>query len=331
MARASRNKGAKLPRQTKDSKSARGSSLVNQAMTEKKKPKKRGKGIYNQIITEVFFRHYDTKSDNKPSRFIVERPELVAVAEKIGLAVAELDEAEDAFTKNIGDVVYSYRFRKQFPKEIRDTAPSGKMWIILGKGDARYEFRLITTPSLMPDYGLYTTKVHDATPEIVRRFTQLQDEQAILARIRYNRLIDLFEKCVAYSLQSHLRTKVDGLGQIEIDELYVGSNRKGEHFIIPVQVKRKKDKLGVSQLLQDLEYCKTVHEHLTAKPIAATMTKEVIDGIEYDLMTLMEFESQETEDDIIIKKRAERHFLLLPWKKIDDSDFKVAAQRPDEE
>lgn len=297
----------------------------------KKKPKKLRSGIYNQIITEVFFRHYATKRKNKPSRFIVERAELVDVAEKIGLAVAELEKAEDAFTKNIGDVVYSYRFRKAFPEEIEKTAPNGKRWIILGKGDARYEFRLITTPSLTPDYGLYTTKVHDATPEIVRRFTQLQDEQAILARIRYNRLIDLFEKCVAYSLQSHLRTKVEGLGQIEIDELYVGSNRKGEHFIIPVQVKRKTDKLGVSQLLQDLEYCKTVHPHLTAKPIAATMKKQKIEGVEYDLMTLMEFESHETEDDIIIKKRAERHFLLLPWRKIDETDFKVAAERPDEE
>ncbi len=84
------------------------------------------------------------------------------------------------------------------------------------------------------DTGLFVTKVHDATPEIVRRFA-LGDEQATLARVRYNRLVDMFCKCVAYSLQNQ-QPDIKGIGQIEIDELYVGSNRQGEHFIIPVQV-----------------------------------------------------------------------------------------------
>ena len=286
-------------------------------------PKGKKKEAYKNIIVEVFKNHY---SRNK-TRFIVARSELVAAATKYGLKVTE-DDDEESSAKNIGDVIYTFRFRRQFPKDILDTAPAGKMWIIMGAGDARYEFRLITKPMLDADPGLFVTKVHDATPEIVRRFA-LGDEQATLARVRYNRLVDMFCKCVAYSLQNHLRTNIKGIGQIEIDELYVGSNRQGEHFIIPVQVKREKDKLGVSQLLQDLEYCKVNHPTLTPRALGAqTLTRE--DGGEkYDLLALFEFESQDTGDDVIISKRAERHFRLLPYEKISEEDFLLGKQRED--
>ena len=49
----------------------------------------------------------------------------------------------------------------------------------------------------------------------------MSDEQALLAKVRYNRLIDVFLGLVAYSLQNHLRTTVTEMGQIEIDEIYV--------------------------------------------------------------------------------------------------------------
>ena len=127
-------------------------------------------------------------------------------------------------------------------------------------------------PTLSANPNWRITKLHDATPEIVRR-SRLNDEQAVLARIRYNRLMDIFCRCVAYSLQNHLRTNIQGIGQIEIDELYVGANRQGEHFIIPVQVKREKDRLGVSQLLQDLEYCGKAHPEMQARAIGAQMIK----------------------------------------------------------
>jgi|SRR6266850_1211058 len=290
-------------------------------MKAKKKSKK--KEDYKKIILEIFQKHYSPQK----THFTFTRPELLQAAAKIGLKVEEGDD-EESTTKNIGDVVYTYRFRREFPKEILDTAPVGKMWIIIGRGDAVYEFRLITIPALNVDLGKFKTKVHDATPEIVRRFA-LNDEQAILARIRYNRLIDLFCKCVAYSLQNHLRTKIAGIGQIEIDELYVGSNRQGEHFIIPVQVKRNRDKLGVSQLIQDLEFCRANHPSLTPRAIAAQMLNTEYEGQKYDLLALFEFECQETKDDLIITKRSERHFLLLPFRGITEEDFKIGRERAD--
>lgn len=284
--------------------------------------RKRGED-YKTIILEVFQKHFEPGI----TRFTVSRTELVQAAKKHGLKAAEKED-DESIAKNIGDVIYTYRFRKEFPKEILETAPPKKMWIIAGKGDGVYEFRLITIPILNADPGLFVTKVHDATPEIVRRFA-FNDEQAILARIRYNRLIDMFVKCVAYSLQNHLRTNIKGIGQIEIDELYVGSNRQGEHFIIPVQVKRKKDRLGVSQLLQDLEFCRVNHPTLTPKAIGAQMLEKEFEGSKYDLLALYEFECEDTADDVIISKRVERHFLLLPFQKITDEDFQTARRRQD--
>ena len=55
----------------------------------------------------------------------------------------------------------------------------------------------------------------------------MSDEQALLAKIRYNRLLDVFLGISAYSLQNHLRTTVLHIGQIEIDELYIGLDKHG--------------------------------------------------------------------------------------------------------
>ena len=63
--------------------------------------------------------------------------------------------------------------------------------------------------------------------------TRLRDEQALLAKVRYNRLVDIFLGITTYSLQNHLRTTVKRYGaQIEIDEVYVGVNRNGQQFVV---------------------------------------------------------------------------------------------------
>lgn len=65
------------------------------------------------------------------------------------------------------------------------------------------------------------TKVPDATPGIVAKYA-FNDEQALLAKVRYNRLVDIFTGVTCYSLQNHLRTTVSEIGQVETDEIYVG-------------------------------------------------------------------------------------------------------------
>ena len=64
-----------------------------------------------------------------------------------------------------------------------------------------------------PAVNLAVTKVPDCTPGIVAKYA-FNDEQALLARVRYNRLVDLFSGVVCYSLQNHLRTTVPEMGQV---------------------------------------------------------------------------------------------------------------------
>jgi hypothetical protein len=291
-------------------------------MATPKSSKPKPEPAYTRIIRKVFEAHYKPGAN----RFEFRRNELAYAATEIGL---EVEGDTETVAKNLGDIVYSFRFRRDFPKEIKVTAPAGKMWIIVGKGDALYEFRLITIPSLAADPNWFVTKLHDATPEIVRRF-ELSDEQSLLARIRYNRLVDLFCRCVAYSLQNHLRTKVEGIGQIEIDELYVGANRQGEHFVIPVQAKKEKDRLGVSQLMQDLEYCRVCHCEMRARALGAQMMKHKEGGRIFDKVVMFEFECRDEADDVVIRKIAERHFVLLPHAEINSNDFEEAARRSEE-
>jgi hypothetical protein len=72
------------------------------------------------------------------------------------------------------------------------------------------------------------TKVPDSTPGVIAMYA-LSDEQALLAKLRYNRLIDIFTGVACYSLQSHLRTSVRTLGQVETDEIYIGLDKRGAH------------------------------------------------------------------------------------------------------
>lgn len=56
------------------------------------------------------------------------------------------------------------------------------------------------------------------------------------------------------SLQNHLRTTVPEMGQVEIDEIDIGVDKRGAHHIIPVQAKGHNDNLGIVQIEQDFVY-----------------------------------------------------------------------------
>jgi hypothetical protein len=201
--------------------------------------KKRG-AAYRKIIVDIFQRLYQPGI----TEFDFAREEIESAALRTNVSKP----------KNLGDVIYTFRHRRKLPDEILQTQPAGMHWLILGAGDARYRFRLSTLCYIEPRKGLLVRKIPDATPKIISRYA-LTDEQALLAKVRYNRLIDVFLGITAYSLQSHLRTKIPNYGQIEIDELYVGIDRNGSHYVVPVQAKGGKDKLGVIQTIQDITFC----------------------------------------------------------------------------
>ncbi|MBY0229862.1 MAG: hypothetical protein K2W96_11325 [Gemmataceae bacterium] len=125
----------------------------------------------------------------------------------------------------------------------------------------------------MPSEGRLQIKIPDALPQIVAKYTK-EDEQALLATVRYNRLIDLFLRVTAYHLQGHLRTTVPGIGQIETDDLYVAVRNSGQQFIVPVQAKTGNDQIGIVQVKQDLALCQHAFPELTPRPVAVQFVKD---------------------------------------------------------
>ena len=212
--------------------------------------------------------------------------------------------------KNVGDIIYAFRYRNKFPQRIRDTAKEGLEWVILGAGNARYRFIQLKLNPIVPRDELITIKIPDSTPEIITAYA-LSDEQALLAKVRYNRLIDVFLGITAFSLQNHLRTTVESIGQIEIDEIYVGIDKNGKQFIVPVQAKGGKDKHGVVQTLQDITYCAEKFPNLICRAVSAQFMTE-------DRIAMFELVLQDNE----IRVAEEKHYRLVSSSAISTEDLR---------
>lgn len=262
-------------------------------------PKEKSKRIsaYRVIIEDIFARYHKSGA----SDFEFDREEIGATATRLKVKVP----------KNLGDVIYSYRYRRELPKSILDTQPKDLYWLILGAGDARYRFRLSKLRYVDPTKGLLVRKIPDATPEIIGHYA-LSDEQALLAKVRYNRLIDVFLGITANSLQNHLRTKIPNYGQIEIDELYVGVDSRGAQYIVPVQAKGGDDRLGVIQTIQDITFCKTQARYRDCVPRAVSAQ-----FMEDDVIAM--FELTFDGDDVSIVR--EKHYRLTPAGEIHAKDL----------
>lgn len=264
-------------------------------MPEKKKNR------YDAIIEHIFTRHHSSSK----SSFAFTREEFEETAAELAIKLP----------KNIGDVLYSFRYRKDLPESICKTAEEGHEWIIEGAGRAKYRFRQAKANRIIPSENLVTIKVPDATPEIITAYAQT-DEQALLAKVRYNRLIDIFLGIATYSLQNHLRTTVKEVGQIEIDEIYVGLDKYGRHFIIPVQAKGGNDKHGVVQTQQDIAYCAEKYPMLICRAISAQFMRD-------NKIAIFEL----TVEDGDIKIVEERHYQLVAASDISASDLKTYGAR----
>jgi hypothetical protein len=175
---------------------------------------------YKILIEKIFFDHWKRGK----TEFEFARDEIKDKAAELKIALPD----------NVGDIVYSFRYRTPLPASIIETQPAGREWIIEGADRSRYRFKLVSLMRIRPREDMVRIAVPDATPELIRAYA-LDDEQALLAIVRYNRLIDTFLGLTTYSLQNHLRTTVKGIGQIEIDELYIGLDTHGCHYVGTLQ------------------------------------------------------------------------------------------------
>lgn len=257
---------------------------------------------YARIMERIFLSRYR----DGMQKVDFSREDIVKVARELDIALP----------KNLGDVIYSFRYRTALPASITSKAPEGKAWIIRPGGTALYNFFAAPIWNLTPSALLAEIKVPDSTPGIIAMYA-LSDEQALLAKLRYNRLIDTFLGITCYSLQNHLRTSVVGMGQVETDEVYVGVDRRGVHYVLPVQAKGGSDKHNIVQIEQDFALCAAKFPQLICRAIGAQFMED-------NLIALFEFES----GDDGVRLRGEKHYRLVTPKDLTSADLLNYQQRP---
>lgn len=256
---------------------------------------------YKILIERIFLDRYGEGVEE----IAFERADLVEAAKMLGMELP----------KNLGDVIYSVRYRTPLPEAVLATQTADTEWIIEGAGRSRYVFRRVRVNRIVPNPSLVTIKVPDATPEIILAHA-LSDEQALLAKMRYNRLIDVFLGIAAYSLQNHLRTTVRHIGQIEIDEIYVGLDRHGRQYVLPVQAKGGSDQLSVVQTKQDIACCAEKFPGLICRSISAQFMSS-------EILAIFEL----TVEDEQVKVVDEKHYQLVPYDRISADDLRLYSER----
>ncbi|MCA9972782.1 MAG: hypothetical protein KC425_21330 [Anaerolineales bacterium] len=261
---------------------------------------------YEQIIDWIFQRNY------RPGDVFVTftRSELVQASEALNFSRI----------KNLGDIPYSFRFRRELPQTIQRTAPQGAEWIIVGIGISEYAFRLAAPGKIQAAHHYYPIAIPDATPEIVRFYAPGTDEQALLTRARYNRLIDLFTGLTCYSVQNHLRTTVGNIGQVEVDEIYVGLNKRGAQFVLPCQAKSPGDRFGIVQVMQDMALCAERYPMAICRPIALQFTGE-------NHVAILELTVREEEDVLRLNVVEEKQYQLIPRDQISRNTLTMLKER----
>ncbi len=271
-------------------------------MTKQTERSERKPNRYSQIIERIFIAGY-----TEGTRVVAfTREQIVDVAQELGINLP----------KNLGDVVYSFRYRTPLPETVRVCAPEGESWIILPAGRSMYRFFATPHANVLPNGLLSETKLPESTPGVIAKYA-LSDEQALLARLRYNRLVDIFTGVTCYSLQSHLRTTVPEMGQVETDEIYIGLDEFGIHYVFPVQAKGGSDMLSIVQVVQDVGLCQQKFPSLLCRPIAAQF-------MEPNLIALFSFEASGSEMPRLL---AERHYRLVAPDQVIEDDLLAYRSR----
>jgi len=211
--------------------------------------KRKNLNAYDQVLIRVFRKHWKTGLAEIP----FSKDDLIDAAAAVGLRI-----------KNIADILYTYRSRRKLPDTLREKGN----WIIAAKGSGKYAFVSVSGASIVQIPGhIKIYPIPYAVPEIVA--TNLaQDEQGLLTIVRYNRLLDVFTGLACFHLQSHVRTQVAGHGQVEVDDLYVGVDKDGRGFVLPVEAKDAGESLGVDKAVSLALFAKAKYKSLICRPIA---------------------------------------------------------------
>ena len=256
---------------------------------------------YASLIKEIFFLRYREGVTVLPFHY----EELEGMAKKLRIKLPEI----------LGDGINANRRNVELPEAIRKTQPLGKEWVIEGRGKFQYAFRLVANSQIAPNPLLVETKVPNATPVMVSAYG-FSDEQVLLAKVRYNRLLDMFLGVDAHSLQSHLRTTIARRGQVEIDEIYIATDKRGCQYILPIQAKSSCGRLSTVQTRDDIAFCIERFPGLICRSIFTQFLSE-------DLIAMFEL----TQEDGEVRVVEEKHYRLVPSDQISPADLKAYGRR----
>jgi hypothetical protein len=103
---------------------------------------------------------------------------------------------------------------------------------------------------------------------------------------------------------------------VETDEIYIGVDKRGVHFVFPVQAKGGSDFISVVQIEQDAALCAAKFPSVICRPIGAQFMEE-------DLIALFEFEQTKTG----IQISSEKHYRLVPGEEVTAEDLKAYQDR----
>jgi len=232
---------------------------------------------YDNVILEVFQRNYREGATYLKFR----KDELGEVCNKHGITI-----------RNIPDIIYTYRSRRKLPAEILDKGH----WAIEPAGRGAYAFRLLSNPPYfeIPFSDYAPVDIYNAIPEVVEGLLR-QDEQSLLTRILYNRLVDIFTGLTCFHIQNHYRSFVKGVGEVELDALYVGVDKTGTLFVLPIEAKSQAESEMIGRI-QVSQMAKLVHQDFPELKHRILAAKALADGT----IALVEFNDQEDPDALRI-------------------------------
>jgi hypothetical protein len=258
----------------------------------------------DEVMEIVFHRNYRKGAEEVPFTLDEIRQAVLQVQKKL----------PDYEERNVPDIRYQYTSgRSPLPDALDKLGP----WMIVGKGKGRYAFVKLAEPAAVKiQSDLYIISLPDATPEIVLEYAG-SDEQGILAKLRYNRLLDIFLGITCYPLQNHLRTYLKGKSQVEIDDLYVGLNASGKQFVIPIEAKSAKDHLSKTQIQQGIDFARERYPRLILRPVG-------IQELGDHSLVMVEFTSKGLHPDKI-KIVEMRRYKLVPMSDVPLEELQSRA------
>ena len=93
-------------------------------------------------------------------------------------------------------------------------------------------------------------------------------------------------------------------------------DKKGAHYVFPIQAKGGKDRLSVVQIEQDIAVCAAKFPLLICRPVAAQFMRD-------DVIAL--FELERTAEAVRIA--SERHYKLVPPEEVTPADLQNYRSR----